>query len=455
MTARYPGHKEKFFSKLTRLEETAKGWKCSCPAHDDTNPSMSVWLCDDGWVGIKCFAGCTREDILQSIGCTLADLGPYRPERVERMGSRVIEKEYKYVDENGRLLYETLRFNPKDFRQRRPDGHGGYLYDLKDTRRVLYHLDELVNSNRVVFLVEGEKDVDNLRSLGLLATCNPMGAGKWDDEYTKTLKGRAVCIIPDHDPQDKKTGKRPGWEHALLVGGKLLKHVSALRILQLDIEEGKDVSDWIAAGGTKEQLMALYKATPPITHPEAMPAYLPHGAAREAPQTPARAKPRKVRLTAEELSSAAHKGVMRVLRQIHAKRRPDGWTEAIEQACREQAAKKATHRYFVGEVGTYADSNIAVGQILHVRQSATVELQSMPAGTLLMSGVMILPTDNDDDIFVVVEGVSPAFTVLGWVGVADAKNRLVSTEAGYLFPASELNDIKSLPPELDDGQDGS
>ena len=74
---------------------------------------------------------------------------------------------YDYTDETGQLLYQNCRYNPKTFKQRRPDGAGDYIWDLNGTRRVLYRLPELLraDSNKWVFYCEGEKDTDNVRWL--------------------------------------------------------------------------------------------------------------------------------------------------------------------------------------------------------------------------------------------------------------------------------------------------
>src|SRR5262245_12202165 len=48
-----------------------------------------------------------------------------------------IVAKYDYTDPDGKLLYQVLRLEPKDFRQRRPDGNGGWIWKL-DERRVLY-----------------------------------------------------------------------------------------------------------------------------------------------------------------------------------------------------------------------------------------------------------------------------------------------------------------------------
>src|SRR5207249_2375561 len=102
---------------------------------------------------------------------------------------------YDYVDEGGTLLSQVCRFLPKAFKQRRPDGAGGWTWNLNGTRRVLYHLPELraaVAAGKRVFVVEGEKDADAVRQAGYAATCNAGGAGKWRREYGAELKGADV-----------------------------------------------------------------------------------------------------------------------------------------------------------------------------------------------------------------------------------------------------------------------
>ena len=98
---------------------------------------------------------------------------------------RIVET-YDYCDENGTLLFQVVRFEPKDFRQRRPDGRGGWIWNLHDARRVLYRLPELlkaVAAGETIYIPEGEKDVDNLRALEVVATTNPGGIKKWRDDY--------------------------------------------------------------------------------------------------------------------------------------------------------------------------------------------------------------------------------------------------------------------------------
>jgi hypothetical protein len=164
---------------------------------------------------------------------------------------------YDYCDEAGRVLFQTVRFDPKDFRQRRPGGKGGWIWNIKGVERLLYRLPGLVASDpaQPVYVPEGEKDVDALRALGLVATCNPMGAGKWQDHFAGPLRGRHVVVIPDNDD--------PGRQHARQVAASVAAVAASVKLLELpDLPAGGDVSDWLTAGGTVEELRRLAEAAP-------------------------------------------------------------------------------------------------------------------------------------------------------------------------------------------------
>src|SRR5215472_1424110 len=110
---------------------------------------------------------------------------------------------YDYVDETGKLLFQCVRYLPKGFSQRQPDENGGWVKNIKGVRRVLYRQPE-VEKAETICITEGEKDADSLCTLGFAATCNPMGAGKWRDEYSETLCGKDVLIFGDDDAEGRK-----------------------------------------------------------------------------------------------------------------------------------------------------------------------------------------------------------------------------------------------------------
>lgn len=230
---------EHIICKLRKVTK-AKGYmKACCPAHQDDNSSLTVRVSEKGDLLLKCFAGCSFDDIVKALGVTKAEcFASY-----SRKESREVCS-YDYCDEQGTLLYQVVRFDPKDFRQRRPKD-GLWEWGLGDTRRVLYRLPEVVdarNSGRRVLIVEGERDVDSLAKHGLLATCNPMGAGKWQESYSLSLIGRTCIIIPDND--------QPGEKHAQEVYDSLRPHAAQVVILKLD--GAKDVTEWLESHSLKE-----------------------------------------------------------------------------------------------------------------------------------------------------------------------------------------------------------
>src|SRR5215831_15130194 len=196
-------------------------------------------------------------------------------------GGQPVLATYPYCDEQGELLFQVVRFDTADreerFRQRRPDGKGGWIRDLKGVRRVLYRLPELKTAMKAgarIILPEGEKDVGTAVQLGYAATTMCGGVGKWRKEYTEALVGANVVIISDNDPQakDPQTGlpafhpdgrpKLPGQDHAASIARRLSQVAASVRVIMF---EQKDLSDWVASGGTREQLDALIEQAPEQT----------------------------------------------------------------------------------------------------------------------------------------------------------------------------------------------
>ena len=177
----------------------------------------------------------------------------------EQEGPSKLVATYRYLDENGKLLYEKQRFEPKGFTQRRPNGIG-WDYRLGDVRQVLYRLPEVVSSApRTVIVTEGEKSADALAALGLVATCSG-GAGKWRREFGESLRGRNVVLLPDNDPV--------GFEHVEAVSQSLHGIALSVRVVALPgLKEKADVFDWLAAGGTRAQLENLARRTAPEEKP--------------------------------------------------------------------------------------------------------------------------------------------------------------------------------------------
>lgn len=219
----------RLLSQLENVKQTGSDkWQALCPAHGDKDPSLSISF-KDGKILLNCFAGCGYKNILAAVGLEPKDLFLENATM-----KRDLVKTYDYCDEKGKLLFQACRYEPKDFRQRRPDGKGGWIYNLKGIRRVLYKLPEILLHDRI-FIVEGEKDADALWGIGLAATTCPMGAGKWKSEYNESLRNKDVILIPDSDDQGRK--------HMDEVALGLKGHAKSISIINLP--SGKDVYDWL------------------------------------------------------------------------------------------------------------------------------------------------------------------------------------------------------------------
>jgi hypothetical protein len=169
---------------------------------------------------------------------------------------------YDYTDEAGKLLFQSVRFEPKDFRQRHPGANGGgWIWNLKDVRLVPFHLPQILDpENKTILILEGEKDcLAAHNATGLCSTTNPMGAGKWHKEYNEFFRGKAVIIFPDNDA--------PGIQHGEEVARQLYGVAASVAICKLPV---KDFSEWQAGGAE----MALYIATKQVP-------WTPQNAARE------------------------------------------------------------------------------------------------------------------------------------------------------------------------------
>jgi hypothetical protein len=200
---------ERIAKHLGGAGRNASGWDCRCPAHEDGKASLSLSIGKGGKLLWHCHAGCVQAAVLEGLKqANVLMNGDARPAEHKPQQRRRIVATYSYVDEHGAVLFEVVRYQPKDFRQRRPDGNGGYIWSLGDTHRVLYRLPEVLSADEVV-ITEGEKDADRLRSLGFTATTNPEGAKKWQPSFAEALAGKRVIILPDNDAAARTSRRSP------------------------------------------------------------------------------------------------------------------------------------------------------------------------------------------------------------------------------------------------------
>ena len=224
-----------------------------CPFHDDKTPSFNF----NSKTGQYYCHGCEKKgDIFHFFGKnnsldTKRDFGKIIKGIADDFGISWEQKKprpvktYDYIDISGNLLFQVCRMEPKSFRQRRPNGKGGWIWNLKEIKPILYRLPEVLKATEIL-IVEGEKDTDNLFNLGFTATTCPMGAGKWRPEYNDSLKGKDVVLIPDNDNK--------GREHMIRVAQSLNGNTKSLKWLDLpDLPNKGDISDFIIKLNDKKQ----------------------------------------------------------------------------------------------------------------------------------------------------------------------------------------------------------
>jgi hypothetical protein len=240
---------------LGKPRKEGGGWRCLCPAHEDHEPSLSITE-KGSQVLLNCRAGCPQDAVIEA----LKTRGLWNGQDKERHPERI----YDYRDDEDRLRYQVVRHGlngaDKKFAQRRPNGAGGWIWNMQDVDPLPYRLPRmLAGEDATIFIAEGEKDCDNLAKISLVATTNHGGAGQWRSEISIWLKDRDVVILPDNDDLGRK--------HAASVARHLTGIASRVRILALPgLAEKGDVSDWLAAGGTRERLLELASAISPYNN---------------------------------------------------------------------------------------------------------------------------------------------------------------------------------------------
>lgn len=238
--------------KLSDVRRSGANWQARCPAHEDTTASLSVSIGRENRILFKCFAGCTTDAIRTALGLSWAQLLPDRHATPTAPITKRIVATYDYKGVNGALHYQAVRYEPKGFSQRQPDGKGGWTWNMTGVTRLPYRLNELTG-HAAVYIAEGEKDCDALWTRGLPATTNIGGAGKWRDAETQALKNagvRRVIVLPDNDG--------PGRKHADDIARQMKANGIACAIVPLPgLAAHGDVSDWFAQGHQCAELEEL------------------------------------------------------------------------------------------------------------------------------------------------------------------------------------------------------
>jgi hypothetical protein len=253
---------ENVLKRLHKVRRTGNQWDAACPCRaDDNNPSVSVGEGADGRALIHCHRGdgCDTGQICDALGLTINDLFP-PPEEPRVVGPGRLEDTYEYLDADGGLVFQVLRYRDADgkktFRQRQPDGRGGWDWKTSGLEKPLYRLPDILATaaaGGVVVVCEGEKDVHALERAGYVATTNPGGAGgpnqsKWLPQYSEWLRGARVVVVGDND--------EPGWRHARAVAASLTA-IGIEHRVKVPPAPHKDIADLLGVGGTVSDLVDL------------------------------------------------------------------------------------------------------------------------------------------------------------------------------------------------------
>ena len=209
-----------------------------------------------------------RGATMESIATILErEYGVQRRSQEALTPKKYVEARFDYYGPDGDVVFQVERYHPKTFRQRRPDGKGGWLYNLQGVTQVPYNLVGLIqNPDAPVYVVEGEKAAEALIALGQVATTNAGGSANWKPDINQYFKGRRCVVLPDND--------EAGQKHADVVVSQLYGVAAAIKRVDLPgLEEKGDVFDWLARGNTIDDLHRIIKDTPAISDepPEAKP----------------------------------------------------------------------------------------------------------------------------------------------------------------------------------------
>ena len=283
-------------SRLEKYKKRGNEYNGLCPAHDDRKFSLSMKVGRDSRILLHCFAGCSYQEILSALNLQHSDVCPPKKPKAR------IVKTYPYTDAAVNVIYEKVRFEPKDFRQRRFDhagrsvwflsagwseyknwGEKSGFYKVKldeqtyaedpnkkphadavwfdECPRFVYGLLKLQSlpPGSMVFSFEGEKGADRADEVFSSTSVAVGGARSWRSQFAESLRGFDLVIFPDNDA--------PGRELAREQAEACLNIAARVRIVELPgLQPKQDIYDWIEAGGTLEQLQELIDAAPDYRH---------------------------------------------------------------------------------------------------------------------------------------------------------------------------------------------
>ena len=429
--------------KLSNIEDCGEYLKATCPAHDDRQASLSLAIGRTGHLVVKCHAGCSFREVLDAGGIEMKETFADSPSKSPKKRSGGIDTVYTYRDESGKTVYEVVKFQPKSFRPRRPPREtddpssikNGWVWNLRGTTRILYRLDELRRAldekpDRIVVVVEGEKDVDRMFKNGFVATTSVGGAGKWQDSFSEVLRNCHVVILPDADDANEN-GKSPGMEHALDVQKKLNGIAKTADIVELEgLPSGGDVSDWFERGGTAEMLKDIVlrnRSSGQVVADSSAG----QGGSSESEQGSSDSvfQQATVCLTVREIVTAGEFGVIRRANQLMQNKNNDRKTTGWEFCIENVAGELAVAKFF----GWYWQGGIRIGERQVVVRTRKDRSQNL----------VVKQNDDPAALYVFVTGSCPEFVIWGAISGEQAMG-LPITDLGHVVDKERLIDPRSM-----------
>lgn len=256
-----------YFDGVTRFKDNS--FQCKCPVHHDHTASMTVSKGKKG-ILIHCHAGCETKSILEAVGLRESDLfydsnvtkvKQDWKDRLEHSKKKKIVEIYDYVDQGGKYLYSKIRFE-KDENGKKEMLYGvlnkekdWFQYGLKGKHKTLYNLPEIREAaaqKRTIYYVEGEKDVETLRGLGLIAT-TAGSSGDWRRFFSMYFSGIDVVLLPDNDEAGEKLTTR--------IISDLIGVVNSIKVVKTSERDHGDVMDYFQDGYTIEDFNKLVRET--------------------------------------------------------------------------------------------------------------------------------------------------------------------------------------------------
>ena len=247
---------ELFCSKLEQVKHNKNGIAALCPSHNDKNPSLSASYTDEK-ILVNCQAGCSFDNIVSVLGMEQSQFFAPKETSIPKIVAR-----YRYEDKDGEHAFDVVRFDPKDFRPQRPDGE----WTLEGVTKVPYRLPQMlagIKDDKDIHILEGEKDCDNAKDFGLVATTFDGGAGKWREEYSKWFQEAKVICLPDNDSAGRK-----GMHD---IASMISKVAESVRWLELPgISEKGDFSDWLNVPDNDKKAFEILVTSAPQWDPNSL-----------------------------------------------------------------------------------------------------------------------------------------------------------------------------------------